>query len=99
MTIPFDLQTFAIAAAVVAAAYVIFGILASGATLVTVPVLSHFYLLDLVLPMCALLLPFALGGLWAGNRIHTRVSRAGLLRFVSALLLLMGVSLIVRANA
>ncbi|MBI1965710.1 MAG: sulfite exporter TauE/SafE family protein [Betaproteobacteria bacterium] len=55
MTIPFDLPTFAIAAAVVAAAYVVFGISAFGAALFTVPVLSHFLPLDFVLPMCTLL--------------------------------------------
>jgi hypothetical protein len=44
----------------------------------------------------ALLAPFALAGLWVGNRIHGRISRAALLRFVSVLLLLMGISLIVR---
>ena len=55
MTIPFDLPTFAIAAAVVFGAYVIFGISAFGAALFTVPVLSHFLPLDFVLPMCVLL--------------------------------------------
>jgi uncharacterized membrane protein YfcA len=55
MPIPFDLQTFLIAAAVVAGAYVIFGITAFGAALFTVPVLSHFLPLDFVLPMCVLL--------------------------------------------
>jgi uncharacterized membrane protein YfcA len=55
MTIPFDLTTFVIAAAVVGGAYVIFGISAFGAALFTVPILSHFFPLDFVLPMCALL--------------------------------------------
>jgi uncharacterized membrane protein YfcA len=55
MTFPFDLQTFLIAAATVAASYVIFGISAFGAALFTVPVLSHFLPLDFVLPMCVLL--------------------------------------------
>ena len=53
--IPFDFQTFVIAAAVVAGAYVIFGITAFGAALFTVPVLSHFLSLEFVLPMCALI--------------------------------------------
>lgn len=44
----------------------------------------------------ALLLPFALAGLWVGNRIHGRVSHVALLRFVAALLVLLGVSLLVR---
>jgi len=55
MTIPFDLPTFVIAAAVFTGAYVIFGISAFGAALFTVPVLSHFLPLDFVLPMCALI--------------------------------------------
>jgi uncharacterized protein len=53
--VPFDLPTFLIAAATVAAAYVIFGITAFGAALFTVPVLSHWLPLDFVLPMCVLL--------------------------------------------
>ena len=53
--IPFDLQTFVVAAAVFNAAYVIFGISAFGAALFTVPVLTHFLPLDFVLPMCALI--------------------------------------------
>ncbi len=44
----------------------------------------------------ALLLPFTLAGLWVGNRIHGRVSHAALLRFVAVLLVLLGVSLLVR---
>src|SRR5688572_7452895 len=55
MTIPFDLPMFAIAAAVVFGAYVVFGISAFGATLFTVPILSHFLPLEVVLPMCVLL--------------------------------------------
>ena len=55
MTIPFDLPTFIVAAVVVFGAYVIFGISAFGAALFTVPILSHFMPLDLVLPMCVLL--------------------------------------------
>ena len=47
----------------------------------------------------ALLVPFALAGLWVGNRIHGRTSRAGLLRIVAGLLLLIGLSLLVRALA
>jgi len=55
VTIPFDLQTFVIAAVVVAGAYVIFGISAFGAALFTVPILSHMLPLNFVLPMCVLL--------------------------------------------
>ncbi len=55
MASPFDLQTFIVAAAVVAGAYVVFGITAFGAALFTVPILSHLLPLDFVLPMCVLL--------------------------------------------
>jgi len=55
MTIPFDLSTFAIAAAVVFGAYVVFGISAFGAALFVVPILSHFLPLEFVLPMVVLL--------------------------------------------
>lgn len=55
MTIPFDLPMFALAAAVMFGAYVVFGISAFGAALFTVPILSHFFPLDFVLPMCALI--------------------------------------------
>lgn len=49
------MYTLAIAALIVAAAYVVFGISAFGASLITVPALSHFYPLDFVLPVCVLL--------------------------------------------
>ena len=44
-----------------------------------------------------LLVPFALAGLWAGNRLQRRLSRASLLRLVSVLLFLIGLSLLARA--
>ncbi len=47
----------------------------------------------------AMLVPFALAGLWIGNRIHGRISRAGLLRVVAGLLCLIGLSLLARAFA
>ena len=46
-----------------------------------------------------LLVPFALAGLWFGNRLQARISRAGLLRVVAVLLLAIGVSLLARAFA
>ena len=55
MTIPFDLPVFAIAAAVVFGAYVVFGISAFGAALFVVPILSHFLPVEVVLPMVVLL--------------------------------------------
>ncbi len=55
MMLPFDLPTWVICAAIVAGAYVIFGITAFGAALFTVPALSFFFPLEFVLPMCVLL--------------------------------------------
>lgn len=55
MNIPFDLPTYAIAAIVVMGAYVVFGISAFGAALFTVPLLTHLFPLEFVLPMCVLL--------------------------------------------
>ena len=55
MNLPFDLQTFVIAAVVTFGAYVIFGVTAFGAALFTTSVLSHFFALEFVLPLCVLL--------------------------------------------
>ena len=46
-----------------------------------------------------MLLPFALAGLWAGNRIHGRISREAVLRVVAMVLLLIGASLLARTLA
>jgi uncharacterized membrane protein YfcA len=43
--------------------------------------------------------PFALAGLWLGNRIHGRASRGGVLRVVAGLIFLIGLSLLARAFA
>jgi uncharacterized membrane protein YfcA len=51
------------------------------------------------LGMFAMLLPFALAGLWCGNRIHGRISREQVARVMSGVLMLIGISLIVRALA
>ena len=55
MTLPFELPTFLIAAVVTFGAYVIFGVTAFGAALFTTSVLSHFFALEFVLPLCVLL--------------------------------------------
>lgn len=95
MTLPFDLQTFLIAAATVAAAYVIFGITAFGAALFTVPVLAHFYPLDFVLPMCVLLDVSA--ALALGVRFSREADRSELKWMVPASLIgaVLGVTLLV----
>jgi uncharacterized membrane protein YfcA len=45
----------------------------------------------------AVLVPFTLAGLWLGNRLQARIARGALLRVISVLLLLIGVSLLARA--
>lgn len=44
-----------------------------------------------------LLMPFALGGIWAGHRIQLKASRETLLKVIGVLLLLIGGSLLLRA--
>jgi uncharacterized membrane protein YfcA len=51
------------------------------------------------LVMFAILLPFALAGVWCGNRIHGRISREQVARVMSGVLMLIGASLVVRALA
>jgi hypothetical protein len=73
MSIPFELDVVAISALIVAGAFVVFGISAFGAALITVPVLSHFYPLDFVLPVCVLLdvsAAIAMGARFSRNADH-----------------------------
>ena len=44
-----------------------------------------------------LLLPFALGGIWAGHRIQLKASREVLVKIIGVLLVLIGGSLLLRA--
>ena len=44
----------------------------------------------------ALLLPFVLAGLWAGNRMHLTMSRERVLAAIAMLLIVTGASLLVR---
>ena len=53
--IPFDTATYCIAALTVLGAYVIFGISSFGAALFVVPLMSHFFPPEFVLPTCVLL--------------------------------------------
>ena len=69
MDLPVEFHSLVISALVVSAAYVIFGISAFGAALVTVPALSFLYPLDFVLPVCVLL------DVSAAIAIGTRFSR------------------------
>lgn len=95
MSIPFDLPTYAIAATGVAAAYVIFGITAFGAALFTVPLLSHFFPLEFVLPMAVLLDVSAAVAL--GTRFSREADRSELKLMVPASLIgaVLGVTLLV----
>jgi uncharacterized membrane protein YfcA len=45
------------------------------------------------------LLPFAFAGLWVGSRVHLRLSREQFARFVAGLVILSGISLVIRATA
>ena len=69
MNIPFELHAVAIAALVVGVAYIVFGISSFGAALISVPILSHLFPLDFVLPTCALL------DVTAAMALGARVSR------------------------
>jgi len=95
MTVPFDLQTYVIAAAGVGVAYVIFGITAFGAALFTVPLLSHFFPLQFVLPMAVLLDVAA--ALALGTRFSREADKSELKLMVPASLVgaVLGVTLLV----
>jgi hypothetical protein len=95
VSIPFDLQTYLIAAAGVGGAYVIFGITAFGAALFTVPLLSHFFALDFVLPMSVLLDVSA--ALALGTRFSREADKSELKLMVPACLIgaVLGVTLLV----
>jgi uncharacterized membrane protein YfcA len=95
MTIPFEPHTLAIAVVVVLFGYILFGISAFGAALITVPVLSHFYPLDFVLPMSVLLdvtAAIALGTRFSRAADWTEIKWMGALCLVGAIL---GVTLLV----
>src|SRR5215203_5508843 len=69
MVIPVEFSTLAVSALIVSGAYVVFGISAFGAALITVPALSYLFPLDFVLPVCVLL------DVSAAIAIGTRFSR------------------------
>ena len=95
MTVPFDPQTYVIAAAGVGAAYVIFGITTFGAALFTVPLLSYFFPLQFVLPMAVLLDVTA--ALALGTRFSREADKSELKLMVPASLIgaVLGVTLLV----
>ena len=95
MQLPFDYGLFALAAATVAAGYLVFAITGFGAALLTVPMLSHFLPLTFVLPLAVLLDVGA--SLVMGIRFHRQADRRELawmvpFSFIGAVL---GVTLLV----
>lgn len=95
MSLPFDLPTYAIAAIVVLGSYVVFGISAFGAALFTVPLLTHFFPLEFVLPMCVLLdvsAALALGARFSGAADKSELLLLGPFSLIGAVL---GVTLLV----
>jgi uncharacterized membrane protein YfcA len=95
LSVPFDALTFALSSAVVLASYVVFGMSAFGASLFTVPLLSHLMPLETVLPMCVLLDVSA--ALALGTRFSREADRSELLHMVPPCLLgaILGVTLLV----
>ena len=49
--------------------------------------------------LAVLLLPFAFAGLWIGSRVHLKLSREQFARFVAGLVIVSGLSLVIRALA
>jgi uncharacterized protein len=95
MSLPFEPHVIAIAALIVLFAYILFGISAFGAALITVPVLSHFYPLEFVLPMNVLLdvtAAVALGSRFSRAADWSELKWMGALCVVGAIL---GVTLLV----
>lgn len=64
----------------------------------TVFIFAGLVLADRLLAF-ALLSPFALAGLWLGNRLHLRMSREKVLAAIAVLLIATGASLLIRAIA
>lgn len=77
---PVSLESLAVAAAVVTCGYFIFGLSGFGSALLTVPVLSHFWPVQFVLPVLAML--DVLAALFLGVRHHKQAERAELTRMI-----------------
>lgn len=93
---PVSLESLALAAAVVACAYFIFGLSGFGAALVSVPVISHLWPVQFVLPVLALLDLSA--GLFLGVRHNRQTERSELTRMIPLAVLgaLLGATLLVK---
>ncbi|WP_296951246.1 sulfite exporter TauE/SafE family protein [uncultured Massilia sp.] len=57
---------------------------------------AGFYRDTTLLALVALLFPFALGGLWLGNRLHSRLPAARVVQAIWGVLILGGASLVLR---
>jgi len=103
-------STLVFVALVIVAGYIVFGVTGFGASPITIPLLVHVLPLTFVLPLAfggllashrlwtavAILLPVAWIGVWIGHRIHVRLAPAMMARIIGAVLLVVGVTLIVR---
>lgn len=77
---PVSLESLAIAAAIVTCGYFVFGLSGFGSALVTVPVLSHMWPMQFVLPVLAMLDVVAAVSL--GVRHHREAERGELVRLI-----------------
>ncbi len=66
---------------------------------ITAFVVSGLLLQQGLLPLAAILAVPVLAGLWLGGKLHDRLPREGILRLISVLLVVNGVSLVLRAAA
>jgi uncharacterized protein len=78
--VPVSVESLAVAAAIVACGYFVFGLSGFGAALVTVPVVSHLWPVQFVLPVLALL-DFT-ASLALGVRHHREAERGELTRMI-----------------
>ena len=71
-------------------AYLVFGMVGFGSTLVSAPVLAHLLPVSTVVPAMAI-------GLYLGHRINLRMNRQRFMKVLYSVLLLTGSSLILRS--
>jgi uncharacterized membrane protein YfcA len=93
--LPVGIESLAVAAAVVACGYFVFGLSGFGAALITVPVISHLWPVQFVLPVLALLDLSA--SMFLGIRHHRQAERGELTRMIPLAFLgaVLGVTLLV----
>jgi uncharacterized membrane protein YfcA len=93
--LPVTPASLAVAAVAVACGYFVFGMSGFGAALVTVPVISHLWPVQFVLPVLAVL--DFIGGMFLGVRHNKQTERSELTRMIPLALLgaVLGVTLLV----